>query len=174
MAENMAVEEKAGIQEALVRWWLIVSSVGFLVSIVVLLASKGFEGRPLLLTVLAAGMGSSIMALRYFSYWVFSLDKWKPRYTWWYPFWQLKALLLGLVFYCVVMSGLFKLPATGTIQLEATLVVIGSVVGMFSNEAIDFLYKLFQQIFNASGDESQKTAAGAEPSGDSSAPVSEA
>lgn len=115
-----------------------------------------------LITMFAAGVGSSITTiLGYLSHASENKD-FDPAYTPWYVARPVMGMLLGLVFYFVIKGGLFVLTAgnteSGAGELNLwTLSANGALVGLFSKNAIEKLRELFNTLFRTQEDTQEDT-----------------
>ena len=105
--------------------------------------------RDALLTMFAAGVGSSISTILGFLRHASEQKDFELSYTAWYVGRPLMGVLLGLLFYYVIKGGLMViLPNTPNDQMSGfALVAIGGLVGLFSKNAVEKLRELFKVLF---------------------------
>ncbi len=105
-----------------------------------------FQQRMLVIVLLAGALGGIIHALRSFFWYVgHRALKWS-----WLPLYLLVPLvgaLLALVFYIVLIAGLFAGPAGTDATKPVGFVAIALLVGMFSSPAAQKLQEIFETIF---------------------------
>jgi len=105
--------------------------------------------RDALLTMFAAGVGSSISTILGFLRHASEQKDFELSYTAWYVGRPLMGVLLGLLFFYVIKGGLMViLPNTPNDQMSGfALVAIGGMVGLFSKNAVEKLRELFKVLF---------------------------
>jgi hypothetical protein len=104
-----------------------------------------------LATMFGAGIGSSLATIM--AYLEHASDKkdFDVAYVPWYIARPLMGMLLGLIFYFLLREGLLAVVANNSTPeslSEAGLVGVGSLVGLFSKEAIEKLRELFNTLFS--------------------------
>ena len=105
-----------------------------------------------LVTMFAAGIGSSITTLLGYLLHASAKKNFDPAYTPWYVARPVMGMLLGLIFYFVIKGGLFVFTAGNTASGESELNIwmlsaTGALVGLFSKNAIEKLRELFNTLF---------------------------
>jgi hypothetical protein len=103
------------------------------------------QQRMLLVVLFAGALGGVVHALRSFFWYVGNRDlrlSWVPLYL----LLPLTGSLLGLVFYIVLVAGLFA-GAPGQDAKPAGFAAIAALVGMFSTPAAEKLQEIFETIF---------------------------
>ena len=121
----------------------------------------GFKGwtaqsdvKNLLVTMLAAGIGSLITAMLGYVEHASEKTDFKLAFVPWYVARPVMGTLLGLIFYFIIRGGLFvTVNPSSTTKFDPkdlnvwTLAGMGSLVGMFSKNAISKLQEIFETLF---------------------------
>lgn len=134
----------------LVGGWVLAFALVCLVALVVVLRLPGQStAHGAVLTMLAAGVGSSIATILGFLKHASEDQDFKPAYGAWYVGRPLIGLLLGLLFYFVVKAGFLATFPNAPQQdaSELAFVAIGGLVGLFSKNAVEKLRELFSVLF---------------------------
>jgi hypothetical protein len=119
-----------------------------------LLPTGGQRGelQNLLITMLAAGLGSSITAILGYLQHACIVCDFKRSYVPWYFARPLLGLLTGLIFYFVLKGGMLAVGASDGAQplggiSELGLAALGALVGLFSKNALEKLREVFNTAF---------------------------
>lgn len=107
------------------------------------------DNRTLLLTVLAAGLGSCVATMLGYLLHASENKDFDASYAAWYVGRPFIGLILGLIFYFLIKGGLLMV-ATDSANLElgdAAMAAIGSLVGLFSKNAVEKLREVFNTLF---------------------------
>ncbi len=105
--------------------------------------------RIMSVTALAGGLGSCVATILGFLLHACEKKDFDAAYSAWYVGRPLLGLLLGFIFYFVVKGGFLILAMDGAdMELnDAGMAAIGSLVGMFSKNAVEKLRELFNTLF---------------------------
>jgi hypothetical protein len=111
------------------------------------------------ITMFAAGVGSVIATILGYLEHASEKKDFERAYAPWYVGRPLMGLLLGLVFYFLLRGGLLVVTQTSTETKDlnaAGLAGVGSLVGLFSKQAIEKLQEVFDTLFSNKKNTSQK------------------
>lgn len=118
--------------------------------------APGHPIRDLIVTLFAAGVGSTITAVMGYLEHASIKKDFDPAFTPWYVARPILGLLLGALFYFVLKGGLLATVSgadeTGSLPLnEYALAGLGGLVGLFSKNALEKLREVFNIFFATRG-----------------------
>lgn len=118
--------------------------------------APGRPVRDLIVTLLAAGVGSTITAMMGYLEHASIRKDFDPAFAPWYVARPILGLLLGALFYFVLKGGLLATVSgadeTGSLPLnEYALAGLGGLVGLFSKNALEKLREVFNIFFATHG-----------------------
>ncbi|MFI5166226.1 MAG: hypothetical protein ACHQQS_06380 [Thermoanaerobaculales bacterium] len=128
-------------------WVLLLTFLSLFGLVLMLRAPSTGTLRGALLTMFAAGVGSSITTILGYLKHASEQKDFDPAYTAWYIGRPVIGLLLGLLFYFVLKGGLMATVATARDINDFGLVAAGGLVGLFSKNAVEKLHELFNVLF---------------------------
>jgi hypothetical protein len=114
------------------------------------------EVQLLLLVIFAGALGSYLHAIMSLADFIGNRTL-KASWFWWYVSRPFLGMAMALVFYAVVRGGfLAGTPADANVVNPFGVVAIGALVGMFSDKAAQKLKQIFDVVFTANDDRSDK------------------
>lgn len=121
--------------------------------------------RDLIITLFAAGVGSTVTAVMGYLEHASIKKDFDPAFAPWYVARPILGLLLGALFYFVLKGGLLATVSggadetTGSLPLnEYALAGLGGLVGLFSKNALDKLREVFNIFFATRGEVAQEVS----------------
>jgi hypothetical protein len=128
--------------------WVLLFTFASLVALILTLRFPGGGNlRGALLTMFAAGVGSSIATILGYLKHASEQQDFDPAYSAWYIGRPIIGALLGLLFYFVMKGGLVATVASRQEINEFGLVAVGGLVGLFSKNAVEKLREMFNVLF---------------------------
>lgn len=125
---------------------------------------QGQPIRDLIVTLFAAGVGSTVTAVMGYLEHASIKKDFDPAFAPWYVARPILGLLLGALFYFVLKGGLLATVSgadeTGSLPLnEYALAGLGGLVGLFSKNALDKLREVFNIFFATRSEAAQEVSA---------------
>jgi hypothetical protein len=105
-------------------------------------------GTLVVLAVVMGALGSVIHASTSFTSYVGNRE-FRKSWTWWYVLRGFIGAPLGLLLYFAVVGGLFAISSESTSLNAFTIGALAGLGGLFSKNAIDWLSKVFDSMFQA-------------------------